>query len=392
VTRCPACSTPFKVVKDQLKLGHGWVRCGRCGHAFHAASHFVTLPGTASPAAATVAAAQPTAAPPTASSLADDSASTAVRAAAADDGDAFERTVSLTREELAQAAAQALRTAIAHREPPATSTPVADVEAPAPAAASAGATAPGPAADGGAAHDAVPPSVPILESVESSFMPSTSAGFTSSELREAGETLIRFPATAVHVATDVGAETALPSEAHPSFTADEPGFVQAAERAARWQRTPVRIALALLLVAGLAAAALQAAYQFRAEAVAWRPEVKPLLQTVCHALGCAVEPLHRIGDVSIESHALAKTDSGYELSVLLRNRAPLANGYPHIELTLTDLTDMPVARRVVSPAEYLRAGDAADAGLMAHGEYKAVVRLVPQGLAINGYRLLVFYP
>ena len=36
VTRCPACSTLFKVVPDQLRLSQGWVRCGSCGSVFNA--------------------------------------------------------------------------------------------------------------------------------------------------------------------------------------------------------------------------------------------------------------------------------------------------------------------------------------------------------------------
>jgi predicted Zn finger-like uncharacterized protein len=35
-TRCPACSTTFRVVQDQLKVSEGWVRCGRCDEAFNA--------------------------------------------------------------------------------------------------------------------------------------------------------------------------------------------------------------------------------------------------------------------------------------------------------------------------------------------------------------------
>lgn len=38
VTRCPSCTTAFKVVRDQLRLSDGWVRCGRCGEVFDAQS------------------------------------------------------------------------------------------------------------------------------------------------------------------------------------------------------------------------------------------------------------------------------------------------------------------------------------------------------------------
>lgn len=39
ITRCPACSTLFKVVPDQLRVAQGWVRCGQCGEMFVAAAH-----------------------------------------------------------------------------------------------------------------------------------------------------------------------------------------------------------------------------------------------------------------------------------------------------------------------------------------------------------------
>ncbi len=38
-TRCPHCGTAFKLVRDQLLLRQGWVRCGRCGEAFDAVEH-----------------------------------------------------------------------------------------------------------------------------------------------------------------------------------------------------------------------------------------------------------------------------------------------------------------------------------------------------------------
>jgi predicted Zn finger-like uncharacterized protein len=35
-TRCPACSTSFRVLQDQLKASDGLVRCGRCNEVFNA--------------------------------------------------------------------------------------------------------------------------------------------------------------------------------------------------------------------------------------------------------------------------------------------------------------------------------------------------------------------
>lgn len=51
VTRCPACTTTFKVVRDQLRISDGWVRCGRCSHVFDATLDLHEAPDGA-PAAA----------------------------------------------------------------------------------------------------------------------------------------------------------------------------------------------------------------------------------------------------------------------------------------------------------------------------------------------------
>lgn len=44
-TRCPACGTVFRVVRDQLKVSGGWVRCGRCSEVFNAAERLFELEG-----------------------------------------------------------------------------------------------------------------------------------------------------------------------------------------------------------------------------------------------------------------------------------------------------------------------------------------------------------
>ncbi|MFC4787502.1 MULTISPECIES: DUF3426 domain-containing protein [Giesbergeria] len=44
ITRCPSCTTLFKVVPDQLRISEGWVRCGHCGHVFDATQHLQSAP------------------------------------------------------------------------------------------------------------------------------------------------------------------------------------------------------------------------------------------------------------------------------------------------------------------------------------------------------------
>jgi predicted Zn finger-like uncharacterized protein len=64
VTRCPKCSTAFRITAAQLESAKGAVRCGSCLHVFKAQSHLVTKPATPS---TTTAVAQPTPAKPASS-------------------------------------------------------------------------------------------------------------------------------------------------------------------------------------------------------------------------------------------------------------------------------------------------------------------------------------
>lgn len=71
VTRCPACTTTFKVVRDQLRISDGWVRCGRCSHVFDATLDLQEAPdGAVSAPAAPAPAPTPVSAPSSMSSMA----------------------------------------------------------------------------------------------------------------------------------------------------------------------------------------------------------------------------------------------------------------------------------------------------------------------------------
>lgn len=59
VTQCPACSTHFRVVVDQLKISDGWVRCGQCGEVFDARVSMQPWPLQPPPASASHAVADP---------------------------------------------------------------------------------------------------------------------------------------------------------------------------------------------------------------------------------------------------------------------------------------------------------------------------------------------
>jgi len=66
VTRCPKCSTAFRITAAQLESAKGAVRCGSCLHVFKAQSNLVTKPA---PAPTTPQAVPPTTQPKAASSI-----------------------------------------------------------------------------------------------------------------------------------------------------------------------------------------------------------------------------------------------------------------------------------------------------------------------------------
>ena len=79
------------------------------------------------------------------------------------------------------------------------------------------------------------------------------------------------------------------------------------------------------------------------------------------------------------------------LLATLRNQADYPLALPHLELTLTDAADRPVARRVMPPADWLPAGHA-DAELGARSSMALRVDFEIREPMPTGYRIHVFYP
>lgn len=153
---------------------------------------------------------------------------------------------------------------------------------------------------------------------------------------------------------------------------------------------PWAVASLPLLVLALA----QAAYVFRVELAAYLPGLKPGLVAACARLHCSVPLPRNVDLMSIESSNLENDPaqpSIITLTVTLRNRAPYAQEYPNLELTLTDTTDTPVGRRVLRPSEYLKAAADAQAGLAANRESNIRLAIDASGLKPAGYRLFLTY-
>ena len=80
------------------------------------------------------------------------------------------------------------------------------------------------------------------------------------------------------------------------------------------------------------------------------------------------------------------------LGARIRNLATVSQEYPHLELTLTDLTGQAAIRRVLRPTDYL-GRPVTGTQVMAPGSEIAIqLRLETPRIKATGYELLLFYP
>jgi predicted Zn finger-like uncharacterized protein len=158
------------------------------------------------------------------------------------------------------------------------------------------------------------------------------------------------------------------------------------------RRTAAYVVAIVLLVAAFA---VQLVGHYRDLIAAHWPAARPLLVRSCALVGCSMRPLREIAGLSIDASDL-QADAAHKglliLTATIRNRAPYAVAYPHLELTLTDAQDRVVVRRALAPAEY--AGGTADvpAGIAGNGEVAVKLFVDASATSQSGYRVYLFYP
>lgn len=186
-------------------------------------------------------------------------------------------------------------------------------------------------------------------------------------------------------------ETPTESEPVQAPVQPTPAFLEVAP-----PRTTYSLVWALLAFLGLTLLAGQALVHFRSEISVLLPPARAHLEAACDMLGCEVRLPRRADLMSIESSDL-QADTQRKgviiLNALLRNRAPFAQEYPDLELTLTDQSDRALIRRVLKPGEYLQHRRVATAQGVAGGAEEAVrVYLETGSILATGYQLFLFYP
>ena len=347
LTRCPACATLYKVVPDQLRISQGWVKCGQCGEIFDAAQHLIEASTE-----------------PEEPLVGSSTEPTDVSAGDANGGGLLQQvdtdqTAEQQRNEFSEPESQAELAQDMDQNP----------------AASSGA-------------QPLVPATPVDHEVDAVLPVDSEPSFLSSAVPDSDDLI---PDTEPEPLSN--AQDPVPLDADLEMATSTPSFMRHANHRfvwfGRWTNRVLWTACAVL-VAGLGC---QWIYQDHDRLAASRPQWRPALDSICDVLQCSIAPLQQIESIAIDSAAFSKGEPGrYRLSFTLKNTANLMLAMPNIELTLTDVQDRVVVRRVISPPELLAAAD----HLAANSDWHVMVNLRIQteasSPAVVGYRLLAFYP
>ena len=344
--QCPKCESIFRVQPQHLEAAKGWMQCGVCGHVFHTPMATAARPPESEPEKSEAAEAVGM---PSASEMpmpAEPVSAEPTQAETADQG------LAESAGTLAQAAAE-----------PDTSGPP---------------TLTG-LAQRMADQESSVPFGPKLESIILVDPDIPADDFGPLPTFDDIDEPVATPAT----------QTA--SAGHSSAT--DSGWVprQAVEAAPRVKRkTSWTWGLgALLLTVAMAA---QLVYFLRNDLAVQFPPLRPHLAKLCELLDCRLTLPRDTRQVLILGSDLQTESPGnLALAVTLANRATHAMAWPVLELTLTDIKDQPVGRRVFAPSEYLPSPELESAGMQPLAEVPLTLKLQTRGIKAVGYRLQMFY-
>lgn len=395
-TRCPACSTVFRVVQDQLRVSEGWVRCGQCQEVFNALETLFDLGDTDE-------------APATETETAD--AGPAAAGAGADDAHLGEfvsegplpedhwspSPAPAPVERTPPPDAPAIESTLAAPAPPppplpspVVAPPAAIEAAPDKALEVAPAEArdlrlPSPGHEPGAEADAEEPTPsrfigPVPDWARQSGRSRRSGKSRRSQARLAAAAGHGADAPHVHAHQSPGAHR----------RRRKPNFVRQAERAALWRRPAIRAVLGSAALALCAMLVLQVAYEYREPLAAQVPALAPALHAGCAQLGCRIGAPRAIDHIRLDASDLTRTEQAQVLRFTadLHNTADFPVRAPALDLSFTDALGRVVSRKVLRPPELGLRGDAIESD----AQWRIDARLAVGDLQIAGYTVEVFYP
>jgi predicted Zn finger-like uncharacterized protein len=170
-------------------------------------------------------------------------------------------------------------------------------------------------------------------------------------------------------------------------------FMRQSRGVSAWQSSGVRVLLSLVALLLLGAFALQVVAHDRDRIAATNPSARGALLVLCDWLGCKVQSVRQIESVVIDSSSFVKVRADvYRLNFTLKSTAAISLAVPALELTLTDLQDQAVVRRVLLASELGAGIEVLGAGAELTAVLPVAVKPGGANERISGYRLLAFYP
>lgn len=390
LTRCPSCGTTFRLQPEQLAQAEGRVLCGKCNAAFSAIEHRIDAESTDAPFMAPMPAETDSPPPLPASTAHFRSLGQRKRFVAQAEPTSGESAGS------GEARASGLDGPDDLTPPAGPQDGPAATAAPNPALIAESPTEPPPESP----TEPFPelpieplPERPPVAPIEPDAIPDSGATPQTAEPAPAAGT----DGAALEVARDEAAQDAVPEieiEREPAGLDDRPerdeeaqvsDYLAGAAPARSW---PWALGTALLGAALL----VQLGFAYRTELAKNRPAWRPALEAACERLGCTVELPRDAERVSIESSDLnPESDKKHlQLAATLKNRADYPQSYPHLELTLTDVRNQPLVRRVFAPGEYLAKDAPPSFGPNAELAIKLMLEI--DEVNASGYRVYLFYP
>lgn len=361
ITACPACQTQFEVNDEQLQAYAGKVRCGECNHVFDARASMVEALQETQPNAAI----EPilTTEPPAPVETIEPAESVALsESVTADNAEAISpqygrveadlRTVELTGAGAARFNA--------------------------------------PEADGSNAYSS---------ETGNSETDGANASYSSTVTLDSPPAELDAPLTTQDDASEkTDRATSWNLEPEEADTTAIPAFLRNVsfddERLAPPEKTAARWVFPLLSGLLVVSLLLQFIYFTRTSLAANYPFTKPLLQSACRMAHCTV-PLPKditqltIDDADIQEHR--EREGVLVFTSVLINHGAVPQAYPMIELTLTNMADEPVLRKILSPKDYLPASAKVEKGLTAQQEQPIKATLGIEEKAVTGFRVAIAY-
>jgi predicted Zn finger-like uncharacterized protein len=149
-----------------------------------------------------------------------------------------------------------------------------------------------------------------------------------------------------------------------------------------------------LCVLGVVLFVVQLMYVYRVQIVSQIPMLRPVFESACQTLSCKVPYEHRLDQIRVQASALHKAPNQPGQSTLgftLRNEFERPQEWPTLVLDLKDFSGALIARRNITPDQYL-ASERREPAFAARSEIMVRLPLNTGQLQVNGYQISPFFP